>query len=266
MAFLRFTRDKRGYESTFLLQNLRCDRKTRSRVLYWFRTPPDVKVGRAVLDEEAIRLIEDANPGIDIDWANVLQAKPPPRIDPRARPGRRRDKRPESAQAERGGKRPAKPSAAPPELSTLDESPAEAATDADPPPPPSRVHPVEQCIGKEGLARLQARYAELLTRISDQVTEPGQRDARRAEAAALDPDSWVTAGEAVTGIEGFETRVSELRAKLGRRRRSRRGGRRRGGPARSPAPEGTAATAEQGGPDSPSTTVTKPGFEPSESE
>ena len=135
-----------------------------------------------------------------------------------------------------------------------------------PPPPPSRVHPVEQCIGKEGLARLQARYAELLTRISDQVTEPGQRDARRAEAAALDPDSWVTAGEAVTGIEGFETRVSELRAKLGRRRRSRRGGRRRGGPARSPAPEGTAATAEQGGPDSPSTTVTKPGFEPSESE
>ena len=35
--------------------------KGRSRILYWFRTPPGVRVGRAAIDEDAIRLIEAAS-------------------------------------------------------------------------------------------------------------------------------------------------------------------------------------------------------------
>jgi hypothetical protein len=56
--------------------------KARSRILYWFRTPPNVKVGRAALDEEAIRLIEDANPDLTFDWPRILKAQPEPAPEP----------------------------------------------------------------------------------------------------------------------------------------------------------------------------------------
>ena len=45
------------------------------RILYWFRTPPGVKVGRPALDEEAIRWIEEHNPDIEFDWPKILEAK-----------------------------------------------------------------------------------------------------------------------------------------------------------------------------------------------
>ena len=48
-------------------------------MLYWFRTPPGVKVGRAALDDDAIRRIEQLNPGITFEW---------PRIGNRPAPGR----------------------------------------------------------------------------------------------------------------------------------------------------------------------------------
>lgn len=113
-----------------------------------------------------------------------------------------------------------------PPASSIEESAESPSADV-------RVHPVEQRIGAQGLARLQARYAELLARITERVTDPARREALRAEAEALDPDSWVTAEEAVAGIEQFDARFAELKTKLGRRRRrSRRGGRRRRGGAR----------------------------------
>lgn len=49
--------------------------KPRSRVLYWFRTPPGVRVGRSALDEDAIRLIEQHNPHIDFDWTQILKSQ-----------------------------------------------------------------------------------------------------------------------------------------------------------------------------------------------
>ena len=51
-----------GYENTFVVESDRRRGRSRTRVLYWFRTPPGVKVGRAALDEDAIRLIEAAQP------------------------------------------------------------------------------------------------------------------------------------------------------------------------------------------------------------
>ena len=61
---MRFTRDKRGYENTFVVhaEGGRRRGKPRARILYWFRTPPGVRIGRAALDEAAIRLIEEHNP------------------------------------------------------------------------------------------------------------------------------------------------------------------------------------------------------------
>ena len=64
MPFLRFTRDKRGYETTSLVHAVRHGGRSRQRILYWFRTPPGVKVGRPALDEDAIRWIEEHNPDL----------------------------------------------------------------------------------------------------------------------------------------------------------------------------------------------------------
>jgi hypothetical protein len=49
--------------------------KSRSRILYWFRTPPGVRVGRAPLDEDAIRLIEEHNPDVEFDWTQILKGQ-----------------------------------------------------------------------------------------------------------------------------------------------------------------------------------------------
>jgi hypothetical protein len=46
-------------------------------VLYWFRTPPNVKVGRPALDQEAIRWIEEHNPDIEFDWPKILESSAP---------------------------------------------------------------------------------------------------------------------------------------------------------------------------------------------
>ena len=78
MPFLRFSRDKRGYESTYLCHTFRRGGKPQLRVLYWFRTPPDVKVGRLALDPVAIRAIEESNPDLKFDWGKILKVKPTP--------------------------------------------------------------------------------------------------------------------------------------------------------------------------------------------
>jgi len=74
---LRFTRDKRGYETTSLVHAGRRGGRSRPRILYWFRTPPGVKVGRPALDQDAIRWIEEHNPDIEFDWPKILEAQPP---------------------------------------------------------------------------------------------------------------------------------------------------------------------------------------------
>ena len=77
MPFLRFSRDKRGYANTYLCHTFRENGIVRMRVLYWFRTPPDIAVGRPALDDGAIRDIEASNPGLTFDWEEILKAKPP---------------------------------------------------------------------------------------------------------------------------------------------------------------------------------------------
>ena len=73
LPLLRFTRDKRGYENTFVVHTPRRRARSRTRILYWFRTPPGVRVGRAALDEDTIRLLEDHHPDIQFDWPQILR-------------------------------------------------------------------------------------------------------------------------------------------------------------------------------------------------
>ena len=120
MPFLRFTRDKRGYETTSLVHSFRGRHgKNRQKVLYWFRTPPDVKVGRPALDPDAIRWIEENNPDLEFDWPKILAATPPPAPatdDQRAR----RVKRQRQERQERNDRRAAPRGPKPPVLAEPD--------------------------------------------------------------------------------------------------------------------------------------------------
>src|SRR5262245_20015804 len=47
------------------------------RVLYVFRTPPGIKVGREPFDETVRRSLEEQNPGVQFDWQKLSVILPP---------------------------------------------------------------------------------------------------------------------------------------------------------------------------------------------
>lgn len=99
MPTLRFSRDRRGYESTYLLHtSKRRAGAEQSQLLYWFRTPPHIKIGRAAFDEDAIRMLEEQHPDVEFEWDRILTTKAPAVPESRdlrdARPARRPDRRP----------------------------------------------------------------------------------------------------------------------------------------------------------------------------
>jgi hypothetical protein len=234
---LRFTRDQRGYENTFLVHTTRRRGKERTRVLYWFRSPPHVKIGRAAFDEEAIRAIEAANPDIAFDWGRILEARPP---EPEAEPWRlRRGSGGRNREPTRAGS-PATPVVSPqptydPENTGVPDRGGLAETDsahaledeeedaigtrAGSASEPSAA---ERRLGAEGLSRVRARYAEVLARISAQITDDAIADELRELAERLNPDAWVTADEVARGLEDFERVLEQLRQSLGPPRRPRR--------------------------------------------
>ncbi len=120
MAFLRFTRDKRGYEHFYLVQPTTNRRgKVRTRILYWFRTPPNVKVGRQPFDEALRRALEAQNPGVDFDWQKIVDT-PIPSADAEKWRERRRAERAERVARQAG--------------TDLEETAGESATVEDEPP------------------------------------------------------------------------------------------------------------------------------------
>jgi hypothetical protein len=95
VPFVRASRDKRGYEHFFLVQNGADYRgKGRPSVLYWFRTPPNVKVGREPFDDSAARALEAQHPDLTFDW-KALRNTPVPTVQPEYWRERRRAQRAE---------------------------------------------------------------------------------------------------------------------------------------------------------------------------
>ncbi len=230
--------------------------KARSRILYWFRTPPGVRVGRAALDEDAIRLIEAHNPDVEFDWTRILkgqdapvESKPVPNADRRARPRPRefppRSESPRIPAAVVHSLAPGPLADAPAEpieraAERLDESIdrvdeaaiAELLSDGAPEPAPGESgmiepsSPAQARLGSEGLSRIRARHAEVLARISETVTDAVRRDELKSQADRLNPDTWVTAAEVSAGLEAYETVFESLRTVIGSRRtRRKRSGR-----------------------------------------
>src|SRR5439155_25171519 len=102
MPFLRFSRDKRGYENFYIVHSTNRRGKSRPRILYWFRTPPHVKVGRVPFDDAVRRTIEEQNPGVAFDWKTLMATPIPPPVEPERWRERRRVERvaKEAARAE----------------------------------------------------------------------------------------------------------------------------------------------------------------------
>lgn len=189
--------------------------KSRSRILYWFRTPPGVRVGRGPLDEDAIRLIEAGNPELEFDWTRILKGQPAEegreerrvsRQDMRD-PGRQRERRVQPDLTRRQV-RPAEP-------------PVEALPPSEPVPPPEEPMTASHArLGSEGVARLRARYSESLARIVERVPDPDRKAELKSLAERLNPDGWVTDTDVSAGLESYESTFAELRAAIGPKRPS----------------------------------------------
>jgi len=206
-----------------------------------------VRVGRAPLDEDAIRLIEESNPGVEFDWTRILKGqdgpaepRPPVQHERRARP-RPPSVWPASA-APGSGQRSSLPRSVP---TPARVEPAERATDpaalaaehvqtepielidlesaAQPRASSSAPSAASTRLGSEGLARLRARHAEVLARISEKAADPAQREQLKAAAERLNPDTWVTEAEVAAGLESYEAVFESVRGVIGQRRNRRRG-------------------------------------------
>ena len=104
MPFLRYERDRRGNLSTYLVHTFRKEGKPHSLVLYWFRSPPNVRVGRLAIDDDTIGAIEELYPDLAFDWPKLLSQRPPPLEMKKGTSRRRQDKTPKKGSAG-GGRR-----------------------------------------------------------------------------------------------------------------------------------------------------------------
>jgi len=156
-----------------------------------------VRVGRAALDQDAIRLIEEHHPHIHFDWPQILNGEE--EVAPPEAP--RREPEPRAAA-----------SATAPDAALVDAGP-----------PETPVNPAHARLGSEGLARLRARYADVVATIGRRVQDEVRRQPLIEQAERLNPDTWVTDEEVSRGLEDYEAVLAALRDVVGRRRRRKRG-------------------------------------------
>lgn len=76
MPIVRFSRDKRGLDTIYLIDTApEAGRRTGgARVLYFWTAPPGLRVGRTALDESAQRALQRAHPDVAFDWPALLKA------------------------------------------------------------------------------------------------------------------------------------------------------------------------------------------------
>ena len=208
MPFLRVIRDKRGYETTYLMHLYRDGARQRSKILYVFRTPGGVRVGRDPLEPDVLRQIESQYPDIQFNWATVRESQQviETSIEPRRRRPRREDETPTVAPSV-----PVTPAAAP------------AAPVAPAPPRLAIPSVIEGETPDERIAFLTHWHPIIRERIPHRTSDPARQEALNALADRLNPANWTDADEITAGLqqaaEALE-RLSHVFAK--RRRRGRR--------------------------------------------
>jgi len=220
VPFLRVIRDKRGYETTYLMHWYREGTRQRSRVLYVFRTPGGVRVGRESLEPEVLREIEAHHPDIAFDWKAVLDNRQvvDTTLDPRRLRKRRRSEDEDAPAAQ------ATTSSAPGTRPREEQGTAA--------PRPSIPSAIEGSTPDEQIAFLALWYSTVRDRIPQRTSDPARREALLALAERLNPAAWTDADQIVVGLQQAAESLERLsRVFSRRRRRSRRGSKGADGPA-----------------------------------
>jgi hypothetical protein len=202
VPFIRYTRDKRGYECTMVMHAYRgANGASRTRVLYVFRSPSTLRVGRQPLDPEVREALEHTHPDLAFDWQTLQREPAVARAEPKdrgSRPAPRQTPRPES------DARPVS-EAAQPEAFVEDES------------------LLGRTLGAREAARLRAAYRDLLARIVRRARTPEERDRLTERALRLNPDDWPDEAAIAVSVGTIETEWRAISAELPHRRRGRRG-------------------------------------------
>jgi hypothetical protein len=212
VPFLRVIRDKRGYETTYLMHWYREGTRQRSRILYVFRTPGGVRVGREPLEPDVLRGIEAHHPEIAFDWKAVIadrQVVDTSSPDPR-RPRKRRDSADERAPA-------AEVTASSPPDTRPREEPGAAA-----PPQPPVPSAIEGSTPGEQVAFLALWYPIVRKRIPQRTSDPARREALLALTERLNPAAWTDADQIVVGLQQAAESLERLFHVFSRRRRRSR--------------------------------------------
>ena len=202
MPFLRVIRDKRGYETTYLMDWYRDGTRQRSRILYVFRTPGGVRVGRAPLEPDVLRHIEAHYPDIVFDWKGVLDTRQV--IDSAPEP-----RRPQRRRADEEVVAPA-PAA---------KAEGSAAPQTAPQARPAIPAVIEGSTSDERVAFLLQWYPIARERVTQRVSDPVRRDALISLAERLNPAAWTDADEVATGLQHASEALERLSRVLTRRRR-----------------------------------------------
>jgi len=206
LPFLRVVRDKRGYETTYLMHWYREGSRQRSRILYVFRTPGGVRVGRDLFEPEVRRQIEAQHPDIDFDWSvvrdnqQIIDANPEPR---RRRPRREGD---EAAA-------PAAPAA--PEVQARSEPVAPAPPPAAPPVPST----IQGQTPDEQVAFLAEWYPQLRERVIARISDPVRQAMLLELTERVNPITWTDADQITTGLQSAAEALERLAHVLTKRRR-----------------------------------------------
>lgn len=214
MPFIRQTRDKRGFEHTFVMHVARPQNgPPQTRVLYVFRSPSHLSVGRRALDAEVMEALEHTHPELTFDWNNmtreVVSARPEPAP---ARPQKAPRSRPGAAEPRRTGTVQQSASTSPAgQEEHVDDGSLLVAT-----------------IGAKEAARLRQRHHDLLHRIGRRARTPEDRTRLLDRATTLNPDAWEDEGAIRSMAPAMDAECERILAELPSRRRGRRGGRRRG--------------------------------------
>lgn len=204
MPFLRVIRDKRGYETTYLMHWFRDGNRQRSRILYVFRTPGGVRVGRDPLEPAVQRELETRHPGIPFEWRVIREQQQV--IEPAVEQRRRRPKSEEAPASVPQAPVPAAPSAGSPRVDAV----------ARPKPIPLTI---SGTTADEQIAFLQEWYPLIRERIDQRISDPARREALRALAERLNPSTWTDADQIAAGVPQATEALERLSRVFARRRR-----------------------------------------------
>lgn len=218
MPFIRYTRDKRGYEHTYVMHAYRAGQSGgRTRLLYLFRSPANLKVGRKAFESEVTEALEHTHPDLSFDWTSIPQEPDVARGEARERDqDRHRDR-----DRDRGRRS---------DRASVDRPPASPSRSAS-----GDLSVLAKTLGPQHAARLRGRYRQFIDRITRRAETPEERDRLLDLARRLNPEDWMDEAAVRAAVVSVEAGWDAIAAELPSRRRGRRGGRRRSEP---PVPSG----------------------------